>query len=160
MDNREFEKQWRAKYINRISVERNEDESDNKEEQRKRKIVVYKYSRKGLYESVIVARIPAFFYSDNGLKIIDKIEEENRVIIPPNYEEYPYEPCEFAGADELSTYYKRAKTATIDTLRFNSHDAIEPNSSIIENVPPSTSILIPKGENDSQTPLQQAFVLQ
>ena len=43
---------------------------------------------------------------------------------------------------------------------FNSHNALEPNSSIIENVPPSTSILILQGENDSQTPLQQAFVLQ
>jgi uncharacterized protein len=43
---------------------------------------------------------------------------------------------------------------------FNSYDALEPNSSIIENVPSSTSILILQGENDSQTPLQQALVLQ
>ena len=43
---------------------------------------------------------------------------------------------------------------------FNSHNALEPNSSIIENVPPSTSILILHGENDTQTPAQQAFLLQ
>jgi len=42
----------------------------------------------------------------------------------------------------------------------NSYDALEPNSSIIENVPPSTSILILQGENDSQVPVQQAFLLQ
>jgi uncharacterized protein len=42
----------------------------------------------------------------------------------------------------------------------DSYDALEPNSSIIENVPPSTSILILQGENDSQVPVQQAFLLQ
>jgi uncharacterized protein len=31
---------------------------------------------------------------------------------------------------------------------------------IIGNVPPATSILILQGENDTQTPLQEAFVLQ
>jgi pimeloyl-ACP methyl ester carboxylesterase len=42
----------------------------------------------------------------------------------------------------------------------NSYNALEPNSNIIGNVPPTTSILILQGENDTQTPLQQAFVLQ
>jgi len=42
----------------------------------------------------------------------------------------------------------------------DSYDVLEPNSSIIENVPPSTSILILQGENDSQVPIQQAFLLQ
>jgi uncharacterized protein len=42
----------------------------------------------------------------------------------------------------------------------NSYDALEPNSSIIENVPPSTNILILQGENDSLIPVQQAFLLQ
>ena len=41
-----------------------------------------------------------------------------------------------------------------------SHDALEPNLSIIGSVPSSTSILIQQGENDSQTPLQEAFLLQ
>jgi hypothetical protein len=38
--------------------------------------------------------------------------------------------------------------------------ALEPTLSIIGNVPPTTSILILNGENDSQTPVQQAFLLQ
>jgi len=37
---------------------------------------------------------------------------------------------------------------------------LEPNVSIIGNVSTSTSILILNGENDSQTPIQQAFLLQ
>ncbi|MGB6531803.1 MAG: prolyl oligopeptidase family serine peptidase [Candidatus Nitrosopolaris sp.] len=37
---------------------------------------------------------------------------------------------------------------------------IEPNLSIIGNVSKSTGILILNGENDSQTPVQQAFLLQ
>ena len=35
-----------------------------------------------------------------------------------------------------------------------------PNLSIIGNVSKSTGILILNGENDSQTPVQQAFLLQ
>jgi len=41
-----------------------------------------------------------------------------------------------------------------------SHDALEPNLSIIGSVPSSTSILVQQGENDSQTPLLEAFLLQ
>jgi uncharacterized protein len=42
-----------------------------------------------------------------------------------------------------------------------SHYALEPTLNIIDNVhPATTSILILQGENDSQTPLQQAFLLQ
>jgi uncharacterized protein len=38
--------------------------------------------------------------------------------------------------------------------------ALEPTLSIIGNVPPTTGILIQQGQNDSQTPIQQAFLLQ
>jgi hypothetical protein len=41
-----------------------------------------------------------------------------------------------------------------------SHYALEPTLNIIGNVPPTTSILILNGENDSKTPVQQAFLLQ
>ena len=37
---------------------------------------------------------------------------------------------------------------------------LEPNLSIIGNVSKSTGILLLNGENDSQTPVQQAFLLQ
>jgi hypothetical protein len=41
-----------------------------------------------------------------------------------------------------------------------SHFTLEPTLNIIGNVPSTTSILIQQGQNDSQTPIQQAFLLQ
>ena len=41
-----------------------------------------------------------------------------------------------------------------------SHFALEPTLNIIGNVPPTTSILIQQGQNDSEAPVQQAFLLQ
>jgi alpha-beta hydrolase superfamily lysophospholipase len=42
----------------------------------------------------------------------------------------------------------------------NSHDNLEPNLSIVGNIPNSTSVLILHGENDSQSPIQQSSLLQ
>jgi uncharacterized protein len=41
-----------------------------------------------------------------------------------------------------------------------SHLALEPTLNIIGNVPPTTNILIQQAQNDSQTPVEQAFLLQ
>jgi uncharacterized protein len=41
-----------------------------------------------------------------------------------------------------------------------SHYALEPTLNIIGNVTSATSILILQGENDSQTPVEEAFLLQ
>ena len=41
-----------------------------------------------------------------------------------------------------------------------SHGELEPTLDIIGNVPNYTSILLMNGENDSQTPVQQAFLLE
>ncbi len=43
---------------------------------------------------------------------------------------------------------------------WNSFIALEPNLNTISKVPSNTSILILNGENDTQTPVQQAFLLQ
>ena len=43
---------------------------------------------------------------------------------------------------------------------FKAGYALEPNLDIIENVPSNTSILILQGENDTDTPVEQAFLLQ
>ena len=45
-------------------------------------------------------------------------------------------------------------------LWWKSVSSLIPNLSIIGNVSKSTSILILDGENDSQTPVEQAFLLQ
>jgi alpha-beta hydrolase superfamily lysophospholipase len=46
------------------------------------------------------------------------------------------------------------------TIWLNSHDVLEPNLNIVSKVPNSTSVLILHGENDSQTPIQQSFLLE
>ncbi len=43
---------------------------------------------------------------------------------------------------------------------YRSHFSLKPTLSIIGNVSKTTGILILNGENDSQTPVQQAFLLQ
>ena len=48
----------------------------------------------------------------------------------------------------------------LDSIWARSIAALEPTLNIINNVPPTTSILIQQGQNDSQTPIQQAFLLQ
>jgi hypothetical protein len=42
----------------------------------------------------------------------------------------------------------------------NSQYSLTPNLDIIDKVPSNTSVLILQGENDSDTPIQQAFLLQ
>jgi alpha-beta hydrolase superfamily lysophospholipase len=42
----------------------------------------------------------------------------------------------------------------------NSHDNLEPNLSIVNNIPNSTTVLILHGENDSQAPIQQSLLLE
>jgi uncharacterized protein len=42
----------------------------------------------------------------------------------------------------------------------NSHDVLEPNLNIVSNIPNSTRVLILHGENDSQAPIQQSFLLE
>ena len=41
-----------------------------------------------------------------------------------------------------------------------SHDNLEPNLSIVSNIPNSTSVLILHGQNDSQAPVQQSLLLE
>jgi uncharacterized protein len=50
--------------------------------------------------------------------------------------------------------------ATLCPIWTASHYALTPNLDIIGKVPSDTSILIQQGMNDSETPIQQAFLLQ
>jgi hypothetical protein len=64
--------------------------------------------------------IPSFIsYAPRFDKILafENIQEPpGRVLVPPNREEYPYTPYEFADTQELDEYLKRAKAETIDSL--------------------------------------------
>ena len=68
----------------------------------------------------------------------------------------------------LINYYENTTAFNLDKcsphvvcpILFKSIFSLTPNLSIIDNVSNSTSILMLVGENDSQTPVQQAFLLQ
>lgn len=66
----------------------------------KRHYIAYKYSSRGkgiLREAVTISGLPVFLEYDNGeFKIVENIEEQGRIIKPPNPEEYPYEPYQFS----------------------------------------------------------------
>ena len=68
----------------------------------------------------------------------------------------------FIKAYENDTAFNLSKCNNIlgCPMWFRSEFNLEPNLSIIGNVSKSTGILILNGENDSQTPVQQAFLLQ
>jgi hypothetical protein len=82
--------------------------------------IAYKYSNKGkgaLHEAVILAARPVFLkYENEGIKIIDRIEEATRIIKSPHDEHYPYEPYEFENMDEVLSYAERAGKESIDSL--------------------------------------------
>jgi hypothetical protein len=86
----------------------------------KRRYPVYKYSMKGkgdLHEAVILADRPVFLkYENDEIIAVEKIEEAARILIPPNREEYPYDPYEFSNMEEVNEIVKEAKAASIDSL--------------------------------------------
>jgi uncharacterized protein len=65
-----------------------------------------------------------------------------------------------AQVDSLPAITLGKKCTSACPIWVRSHFALEPTLSIIGNVSPKTSILILQGENDTQTPVQQAFLLQ
>jgi hypothetical protein len=80
----------------------------------------YKYSRPFLHEAVILGGLSYFIsYVPRFDKIIpfETIDEPpSRTLRPPDREEYPYIPYEFADSQELLDYLRRAKAETIDSL--------------------------------------------
>lgn len=86
----------------------------------KRPFTAYKYSNKSrapLHEAAIVAGQAVFLTNENGsIRQVESIEESNRIIKPPNAEEYPYEPYEFASMEEVNTYLTLANQRSKDLL--------------------------------------------
>ena len=95
-------------------------EPEGKNNKNKRQFMVYKYSnRKKAYlnEAVIVSGKPAFLKCENGsFSVVEKIEEDIRIINPPHVENYPYQPYEFNNLNEVLDFAERARTETIDSL--------------------------------------------
>jgi hypothetical protein len=79
----------------------------------------YKYSKPFLHEAIILEGIPSFIsYGHRANKIFpfEDIKESSRILRPPNREEYPYNPYEFADEQELEDYLRLARTQNIDSL--------------------------------------------
>jgi len=76
-------------------------------------VPTYKYSRNGrgsLYESVVVDGVPLFVSYDPISKKIntcDSVEEQTRVLVPPQLEEYAYVSYEFKNKEEIQKYADR-----------------------------------------------------
>ncbi len=112
-----------------------EKNKSNDEGNHKKDFVAYKYSNKGkdtLYEAIILQGQPCFvtWYPDYGInneniKLIPVIEESARIIRPPNPEEYPYTPYEYADKEELRDYFRRAIDTTIDELYQKAKDTTQ-----------------------------------
>ena len=49
-------------------------------------------------------------------KLVSKIEEKTRILIPPSIEEYLHEPYEFESQAEIESYIKKAEKETIFSL--------------------------------------------
>lgn len=95
----------------------------------KREFPAYKFSNKGkgpLHEAAILNGRPLFLkYEDNEVKLVEKIEEANRIIRPPYSEEYPYEPYEFADIEEIQSFVNQAKSTSIDSLYLVAKQIVE-----------------------------------
>ena len=103
--------------IKRNKKKTKESELDYQQVKQKRTYSAYKYSNKGrgiLHESVILSGQRTFLtYEDDLIKAIETIEESSRIIKPPNPEEYPYEPYEFADINEAQTYLEKARKESL-----------------------------------------------
>jgi hypothetical protein len=106
-------------HAHKVSVDKKKDKKkDNDEKESLPIFSTYKYSKPELHESVIIDGLPFFmkYEPSNGkLEAVEKIEENSRILRPPNSEEYPYRPYEFT-TEELSDYIKRAMKANMGSL--------------------------------------------
>jgi hypothetical protein len=78
----------------------------------------YSFNGKGnLHEAVIINSKPYFATFSNGkVNIVEKIEENTRILRPPEEEEYSYKPYEFKSKEELKEFVSRALCTSKDEL--------------------------------------------
>ncbi|HSF51355.1 MAG TPA: hypothetical protein VLA74_11390, partial [Nitrososphaeraceae archaeon] len=84
---------------------------NNEAKKEKKEIVTFKYSQMGrgdLHEAILSAGSLPFFTKYNHEKkefeLVENIEENSRILRPPEREEYPYTPYEFSGLEEIKHY--------------------------------------------------------
>jgi len=97
-------------------------QKQQKEQKEKPEHSIFKYSfrfKGPLHEAIMLGSEPFFLaYSEKEghLELVRRIEENNRILVPPSIEEYPYEPIEFSSKREIKDYEEMAQNETIDSL--------------------------------------------
>ena len=144
-----------------------DEEAEN--EKPKKEFTTFKYSNRGkgdLHEAVILSGFPVFAkYANGKTEIVESIEENSRIIKPPEAEEYQYEPYEFTNTEELEQFMDRAKTTSLDSLftiakqlvkKYNDQDnqiitllAADVVWSYFQDLFPTTHYLDVVGDNDT-----------
>ena len=87
-----------------------------------KKVIVYKYSELGkgpLHEAVLINRLPYFVkynHVKNTYELVENIPENDRILRPPNEDEYPYTPYSFNSNEELVFFMQKAKEVNLDQL--------------------------------------------
>ncbi|MGE0242602.1 MAG: hypothetical protein AB7F53_01760 [Nitrososphaeraceae archaeon] len=98
------------------------DDDDKNNKKNKKEVTTFKYSQmcKGqLHEAVIINGLSFFLkydHSTNTFELVENIEENSRILRPPQREEYPYTPYEFESNEELSFFMQKAMEVTLDEL--------------------------------------------
>lgn len=105
-------------------VDQRRDEINNK-----KKIPIFKITIDGrIYESIIISTQSFFATYDEmeGLKILEKIEQNSRILIPAIEEEYPYNPIKFQTKEEIDRFIEMfgSQDITIDLLFFKIRDYV------------------------------------
>jgi hypothetical protein len=93
---------------------------EKEKEKSKRVIPISKYSFNGkgeLHEAVIMSGKPYFITFINGrIELFEQIEENTRILRPPEKEEYPYNPYDFESMEELQQFISKALDISKDEL--------------------------------------------
>jgi hypothetical protein len=107
------------------SDEQRDKEFDSKPKEKeksntKKVIPISKYSFNGkgdLNEAAIISGKPYFITFTNGkVHLMENIEENTRILRPPEREEYPYKPYEFESLEELQEIISNALNISKDEL--------------------------------------------
>ena len=114
-------KQQQQKQNNKSGANK-ENGKKKKENKSKSEFLIYKYSQNGkgdLHESIIFNDLPFFIKYNKDtedIELVRKIEENTRILRPPEREEYSYAPYEFSSKKELDKFITQAKTITLDEI--------------------------------------------
>ena len=102
------------------TTKKNQNEKQEIDKKPKKEFVIYKHSQMGkgeLNEAALISDQPSFIKYNRKSKefeLEEKIEENSRLLRPPEREEYPYTPYEFSSIEEINRYKDKIFNENID----------------------------------------------